>query len=174
MIKFRIDFNQILQPYTKTDKIYFKLPMDIQQALEYCRYMIQQELNLPAQDIYNGFTIEQVLDYKICPQCEKTFQQNHGNKKYCSDECVKNANKIKNAERSKRYLSNEENHKKHLIRMATDRLQYKGKLVKHNCSICGTDKNIEKHHICYSDQYVSTIVWLCKKHHEQLHKDLGR
>lgn len=115
-----------------------------------------------------------VKGIKICAECGDSFYYTHKNQKYCCMYCAEQAEKQNRSERSKRYLSNEENHKKHLIRMATDRLQYKGELVKHNCSICGTDKNIQKHHICYSDQYISTIVWLCKKHHEQLHKDLGR
>lgn len=171
MNKFRIDFNQILQPHTKTDKIYFQLPMDIQQALEYCRYMLQQELNLFAQDIYNGFTIEQVLDFRTCPNCGKTFEPDHGNKKYCSDECVKNANKIKNAERVKKYLSVEQNHKKHLIRLKTNNKFRKLNQDK-KCAMCGSVQNIQNHHLIYDNNYVQLVIHLCKKCHEKLHKEM--
>jgi len=39
---------------------------------------------------------------------------------------------------------------------------------KHYCDICGTEENIHGHHPDYSKPL--DVIWLCKSHHDKLHK----
>ena len=116
--------------------------------------------------------MNKIKGYKECAECVQIFYQTHLNQKFCCLDCSDKAEKKSNAIRAKRYLANQENHKKHLIRMATDRMLKKGKLQKHSCCICGSDNNIQMHHTIYKEDYLSAVMWLCKQHHEQLHKEL--
>lgn len=113
-----------------------------------------------------------VVGYIECYECGQIFYQTHRNQKYCCLHCAELHEKEDNKNRAKKYLQNEENHKKHLIRLATDRLIKKEKLQKHSCCICGTDKNIQAHHPYYNESCIAVVVWLCKNCHEQLHKEM--
>ena len=44
----------------------------------------------------------------------------------------------------------------------------KGKLVKQPCFVCGIE-NVEAHHPSYSEDMFLAVVWLCKKHHTEIH-----
>ena len=118
--------------------------------------------------------MNRIKGYKECAECKQIFYQTHQNQKFCCLDCADKAEKKSNAVRAKRYLANEENHKKHLIRLATYRLIQKEKLQKHNCCICGCSQNIEAHHPYYDESCISVVVWLCKNCHEQLHKEIER
>jgi len=43
-----------------------------------------------------------------------------------------------------------------------------GKVIKQPCFVCGEEKT-EGHHPCYS--LPLDVVWLCKSHHQQLHRE---
>lgn len=49
--------------------------------------------------------------------------------------------------------------------------QKNGKLTPKPCEVCGTAENIEKHHPDYSKPL--EVVWLCRKHHLELHASLN-
>ncbi len=44
-----------------------------------------------------------------------------------------------------------------------------GKLQKMPCIMCGVEK-VEAHHPSYSPEMFLNVVWLCKKHHSEIHK----
>ena len=55
---------------------------------------------------------------------------------------------------------------KYLCRQKTKYLIRTGIITKKNCEEC--NKKAEAHHLNYN--YPEKIVWLCKKHHRELHK----
>lgn len=75
-------------------------------------------------------------------------------------------NKLKIAERRKRYYTN--NPHKKLAHKAVERAVRLGQLVPEPCCICG--KKAMAHHEDYSNPL--EVVWLCPKHHIQLHAGL--
>ena len=58
---------------------------------------------------------------------------------------------------------------KYLCRKKTAHLIDKGKIKKDKCSVCGKRK-VEVHHFNYNNP--RDIIFLCKKHHLKLHKEL--
>jgi predicted Zn-ribbon and HTH transcriptional regulator len=46
-----------------------------------------------------------------------------------------------------------------------------GRLIRGTCSVCGSGEGVEGHHDDY-DKPLS-VVWLCKKHHEERHFEIG-
>jgi len=55
--------------------------------------------------------------------------------------------------------------------LATRRLQQavlNGKVEKEPCWFCG-EKKVEGHHLLY--EFALKVVWLCSKHHRQVHKE---
>lgn len=49
------------------------------------------------------------------------------------------------------------------------RALYKGLLIRKNCEICGSDKDINAHHEDYSKPL--EVKWLCRTHHFRLHAE---
>ncbi len=45
-----------------------------------------------------------------------------------------------------------------------------GRLVKLPCWVCGSEENIEGHHPSYD--LPLDVVWLCRTHHKQLHREV--
>jgi len=41
------------------------------------------------------------METKLCPNCREEFQQSHGNRKYCSDDCYKENKRIEQKENNK-------------------------------------------------------------------------
>ena len=66
----------------------------------------------------------------------------------------------------KKYLLNQENHKKNLARQTVRNAIRDGKLIKKECEICG-DPNSEAHHIDYDKPL--DVTWLCRRHHLEQH-----
>lgn len=62
---------------------------------------------------------------------------------------------------------------KHEARRAVHSALRTGQLSKQPCSICATSSDIEAHHPSYAKKDHLKIVWLCRRCHRQLHKDLG-
>lgn len=118
---------------------------------------------------------KKVVGYIECVECGQIFYQTHKNQKYCCLHCAELHEKEDNKNRAKKYLQNEENHKKHLIRLATNRLIRKNVVEKQKkCCQCGADDKLQFHHIIYADSYITVGLWLCKNCHEQLHKEMEK
>lgn len=69
---------------------------------------------------------------------------------------------------SDKYKSN--NPEKLKARGALNRAVLKGKLIRLPCQKCGSINNIEAHHTDYSKSL--EVIWLCDKHHKELHIEL--
>jgi hypothetical protein len=52
-------------------------------------------------------------------------------------------------------------------RSAASQAARSGKLMPQPCLVCGTLKDLQKHHPDYAAPL--TVVWLCRKHHADLH-----
>lgn len=59
---------------------------------------------------------------------------------------------------------------KHAAHLAVQRALYSGKLIKEACSICGTNDSIHAHHEDYAKPL--EVIWLCRRHHQDKHKEL--
>ena len=46
-----------------------------------------------------------------------------------------------------------------------------GRLVRDSCCVCGSSEGVEGHHDDYDKPLA--VIWLCKKHHEQRHSEIG-
>jgi hypothetical protein len=68
----------------------------------------------------------------------------------------------------KRYRN--DNPKKTKIRHMTEWAIASGKIQKHPCDICGSEKS-EVHHKTYDDPF--NVLWLCRRHHVDIHKELS-
>lgn len=62
----------------------------------------------------------------------------------------------------------EKNHDRLLIKWRVADAVKSGRLKKLPCFVCGEEK-VEAHHADYSDSL--GVVWLCRSHHMQLHKE---
>ena len=67
----------------------------------------------------------------------------------------------------KRYNS-PENRKKYLAKRAVQYALSTGKLVRMPCWICG-DEQTHGHHPSYAEDMRLCVVWLCVKHHNEIH-----
>ena len=45
-----------------------------------------------------------------------------------------------------------------------------GRLERWPCWICG-DEDVQAHHVCYDPGWELRVIWLCKEHHGQLHRE---
>jgi hypothetical protein len=95
-------------------------------------------------------------------------------RKYQRDYAKRNGEYIK--KKNKEYYHNNKDkfreYKKNDIekRRIRDKTKYyikTGKIKRECCAVCGL-KKAEVHHINYEDAF--NIVWLCKKHHFELHR----
>lgn len=76
---------------------------------------------------------------------------------------------IKEREKINKWYEEDELHAlKRRTREATTRRIKAGILIKGNCEVCGTNKNIQAHHDDYNDPM--NIRWLCSLHHAEHHK----
>ncbi len=70
---------------------------------------------------------------------------------------------------NKRVIEYQREHpEKTAIRLKTKKAIIQGIIKKENCSVCDTSENLHVHHKDYSN-YLD-VVWLCKTHHEELHR----
>lgn len=75
--------------------------------------------------------------------------------------------------RQRKYRENPENRLKAAIRNRIHHALKRGILVRQPC-ICGATE-VEAHHYAgYELEHALDVVWLCKRHHEILHKHRGR
>jgi len=130
---------------------------------------------------------------KICEICNKEFEyiidkSNRRSDKFCSISCGKRKAALARHKTHNQSGINNTNWKGGVMH---DRYRYKkmdklknpekvsarekvrkalvsGKLIKQNCSICN-DINSEAHHEDYSKPL--DVMWLCKKHHYEIHKN---
>ena len=95
---------------------------------------------------------EHYLDYD-----RRRFHENEDRRKYSYDRSrqYRQSNPIKKRAR-------------YLLRNAVR----DGRLVQQTCAVCGTAENIEAHHEDYSKPL--EVVWLCRKHHGEAHRQLTR
>lgn len=71
--------------------------------------------------------------------------------------------------RQRKYRENPENAHKDRIRSRVNYALKKGRLVRQPC-FCGEPK-VEAHHYAgYDLDHALDVAWLCKRHHEKLHK----
>lgn len=178
-MKFKITYDVEMQDYMEQEYSITELEqMPIDKAEQIIKYWIQQEQNIPGDVVANGVTIQLIEDVEqqtaLCPQCNQIFYKTHGNQKYCCIYCADQAEKRLNAKRVKKYLSKEENRKKHLLRMATDRLIKKDLIPKTNCVKCGSEDKLEFHHFYYQNDFKTVGVYLCKKCHCELHNNIRK
>ncbi len=70
----------------------------------------------------------------------------------------------------KKYLLgyNRKHYKKRKARVDLLNAVRDGRVKKEVCSVCGNEKS-EGHHTDYNKPFV--VVWLCKKHHKEAHRE---
>jgi hypothetical protein len=73
-----------------------------------------------------------------------------------------------NAWGQRRYRENPENRKKAAIRNRIHSALKRGWLVKSPC-ICGSEQVEAHHYNGYDLKHALDVVWLCKRHHEDIH-----
>ena len=79
---------------------------------------------------------------------------------------IKNQDKVKKTD--EKYKS--ENKDRVRARMALDGAVRYGKLIRGECEVCGTDKDIDGHHyLGYDKEHWLDVKWLCMKHHYKVH-----
>lgn len=71
--------------------------------------------------------------------------------------------------RQRKYRENAENAEKGRIRSRVNYALRKGRLVRLPC-ICGSIQVEAHHYLGYDLEHALDVVWLCKTHHEVLHK----
>lgn len=67
----------------------------------------------------------------------------------------------------RRYRKTPYGKKAEACRAKLNRAVREGRIDRGPCEICGTTSRVEAHHHDYSKPF--DVLWLCKKHHEQLH-----
>lgn len=113
--------------------------------------------------------------YFLCKFCEKNKEKvcycksfiHTWKYKYKKPERTEALKKSNRKASRKYYYSNYINKQKAITRVSTARAIKNGKLVRQPCIECGELKS-ETHHTDYSKPYEG-LLWLCKKHHEDLH-----
>lgn len=98
--------------------------------------------------------------YSSCKQC-------HNKKQSKSSYKYANLYKEYKKEYQKEYAKRKEQIDKIKCRQHTHYLVYTGKIKKESCVICNNDK-VEAHHKDYNKP--NEVTWLCRKHHDELHK----
>ena len=97
----------------------------------------------------------------ICSKCKKNETRNK-NQRYCN--CCHAAAA---RERRKNVAMSEIERLKSNCRSYLHVYVKRGKVIKSPCSICGCEK-VEAHHHDYSKPL--DVIWLCRKHHVELHQ----
>ena len=60
--------------------------------------------------------------------------------------------------------------KEHSARTKLNTAIRDGKIERGVCSVCGTNKNVEGHHLDYNKPL--DVVWLCMEHHKAVHREI--
>lgn len=129
---------------------------------------------------------ENRTEYRICQQCRFVFmarpsEVRAGRARYCSRECAAKSRTGKNNPNWKGGRSQDNMYykkrsiarhpEKHRVRQITYRAIQSGKVQRKPCEVCGDIKS-EAHHEDYTKPL--GITWLCRKHHDERHAELGR
>lgn len=94
----------------------------------------------------------------------------HSQNKQCND-CNKDKQRAWRREYMRNYYKDEENHRKHLIRMRTYTEQSKGNIIKaDHCACCGRKQNLVLHHNSFNDEsFIQfNVMTLCKSCNNKL------
>ena len=175
-MKYLITFDDEMQKYTNTPYTYIDLAMDEQDAWDYIRQQLYGELPIDPQIIYNGVTVQVMAVHPMkqktyglttCNHCGAMFVKYQKNEKYCCFQCAELGRKDGLKARQDKYLANEQNRAKHLIRLKTHyRMRAEQPTV---CEQCGTRGRLHFHHFIYSDECITIGKWLCPKCHKAEH-----
>lgn len=117
---------------------------------------------------------------KKCSRCKEEksidcFSRELGRKdglSYYCKECWSKASKgisVKNTMRNSQLRHLEKNKNKKKARSVVNNLLKRGKLEKTPCFLCGITQKLEAHHLSYN--YPDKIIWLCLRHHSEIHHD---
>lgn len=117
---------------------------------------------------------EQMEHTKICPICGEEFEltQQHRKKKYCSDKCLRKAERVFGCK------SDTDLKYKDKIRFGGNR-ELALKRDEYTCTMCGKKSNLIVHHIDCSGQSddvnndLDNLTTLCRRCHINLHKIIG-
>lgn len=66
------------------------------------------------------------------------------------------------------YYKDSENRRKKDVRLKTNNYVRYNNIRPEKCVKCGSDKNIEKHHLDYNQPL--KFIWVCKKCHRKIHR----
>lgn len=102
------------------------------------------------------------LGLKARGEMSKEWHQNY-RKEYNQRPEIKERNRLRAIE----YRKKRENRIKNLARWALRHAVDRMKIIKKPCEICG-DIKVEGHHKDYTKPL--DVIWLCRKHHKELHK----
>ena len=92
-------------------------------------------------------------NYQICPDCKKEKQR------------------AWRREYMRHYYQDEQNHRKHIIRLRTYTEQSKGNIIKaDHCALCGSKDNLVLHHNSFNDEsFIQfNVMTLCKSCNNKL------
>ncbi len=112
-----------------------------------------------------------------CKECRRKYDREHPRNERSKDSRRKaqvakwhqseHGKAMSRLSRARRFAANKEKYKaKEMI----ERLVNKGIIKRQPCATCGSD-NGQGHHPDYSKPL--EVVWLCQKHHSQIHQALG-
>ena len=121
---------------------------------------------------------------KVCPHCE-TKKEIPSSQSWCND-CKRdwkrrNPEKVHKSKRDWK-TRNKDNVRKHELLWKTRHPEkirakqiignrvYRGTMMKKPCEKCGTTIEIHAHHPDY--RFPTNVIWLCRHHHEELHREL--
>lgn len=99
--------------------------------------------------------------------CGKFIKKGHH---VCPD-CLKAKQRAWRREYMRSYYDDEENHRKHLIRLRTYTEQSKGNIIKtDHCACCGSKQNLVLHHNSFNDEsFIEfNVMTLCKSCNNKL------
>lgn len=116
------------------------------------------------------------IDLKTCSTCKvpKLFTdfardstRTDGYDHNCKECRHKRVERIKTRHYRRKYR--ERNPLKESARTVVHRLVKSGKLIKEDCFLCGVPETAA-HHLNY--EFSDKIVWLCRKHHDEVHNEI--
>lgn len=131
------------------------------------------------KDIKEFFKDKRTKDglYTACKKCHQLYSLDpkrvKKNKKYQKVYRKVDKNKIRSREYHKNYhfLIINDIRKKFLCRQQTNKFVREGIIKKLPCAVCGKLKS-QAHHKDYNNS--KDVIWLCIKHHAELHQELRK